>query len=66
MSAQYYKENKEDYERKLVKDQNLSKEEKEKSDNMVVNVAKISKNMKKSKLVAYRKKHYRMRKSTLL
>ena len=45
--------------------QHFSKKEKEKSNNMVVNVTKISQTMKK-KLVEYRKKYYRMRKKALL
>ena len=41
---------------------NPIKEKKKKSNNMAVNVTKISQKMKKSKLVEYRKK-YKMRKN---
>ena len=48
LSAKYYQENKERLQKKaLERYQNLSKEEKEKNHNMVVNVTKISQNMKK-------------------
>ena len=62
-SAKYYQENK-DYKRKLVKDvkivlkkekQNCSKEGKEKSNNMVVNVTKISQKMKNKILLSIEK-----------
>ena len=43
----------------------LSKEENLKSNNMVENVTKISQKIKK-KLVEYRKRYYRMRKTVLL
>ena len=43
LSAKYYQENKERLQKKaLERYQNLSKEEKEKNHNMVVNVTKIS------------------------
>ena len=42
------------------------KKEKKKSNNMVVNLTKISREDNKNKLVEYRKKYYRMRKNTLL
>ena len=48
LSAKYYQENKERLQKKaLERYQNLSKEEKEKNHNMVVNVTKISQKMKK-------------------
>ena len=48
LSAKYYQENKERLQKKArERYQNLSKEEKEKSDNMVMNVTKISQKMKK-------------------
>ena len=59
LSAKYCQENKERY-------QSLSKEEKEKSDNMVVNVTKIFQKMKNKSLLSIEKKYYRIRKSTLL
>ena len=58
LSAKYYQENKERMQKKShEKCQNLSKEEKEKSNNMVVNDTKISQKMKKNKLVEYSKKY---------
>ena len=67
LSAKYYQENKERLQKKArERYQNLSKQEKgNKSDNMVVNVTKISQKMKKT-LVDYRNKYYRMRKNALL
>ena len=48
LSAKYYQENKERLQKKASKRyQNLSKEEQEESDNMVMNVTKISQKMKK-------------------
>ena len=48
LSAKYYQENKERLQKKaLERYQSLSKEEKEKNHNMVVNVTKISQKMKK-------------------
>ena len=62
LSGKYYQENKERVQKKAhERYQNLSKEEKEKKNNMILNVTKIS-----QKLVEYRKKYYRMRKKTLL
>ena len=63
LSATYYQENKEKLQKKLMKYQNLSNKEKEKNDNMVVNITKIFQKMKK-KLIEYR--YYRMRKNALL
>ena len=52
---------------KLVKDIKIFlKKKKKKSDNMVVNVRKISQKMKKLNWLGIEKKHCRMRKSTLL
>ena len=63
LSAKYYQENKGKLQKKLMKYQNLSNKEKEKNDNMVVNITKIFQKMKK-KLIEYR--YYRMRKNALL
>ena len=61
LSAKYYQENKERLQKKSrEKYQSLSKEEKKKADNMVVNVTKISHKLKKKKLVKYRKNYYRI------
>ena len=68
-SAKYYQNNKERLQKKGRKRyQSISKEEKEKSNNMVVNDTKISQKMKKKScyLVEYRKKYYKMRKNVLL
>ena len=49
LSAKYYQQIKERLQKKACeKYQNLSKEEKEKKDNIVVNVTKISQKMKKT------------------
>ena len=45
---------------------NLYEQEKQKRDNMVLNVTKISQKIEKNKLVEYRKKYYKMRKNVLL
>ena len=48
LSAKYYQKNKERLQKKLVKDiKNFLKKQKKKSNNMVVNVTKISQKMKK-------------------
>ena len=48
LSAKYYQENKERLQKKACERyQNLSKEEKEKSDNMVMKLTNISQKMKK-------------------
>ena len=66
LSAKYSQENKERMQKKArERYQNLSKEEREKNDTMVVNATKISLKMKKKKLIENRKKYYRMR-NTLL
>ena len=60
LSAKYYQENKERLKKKALKrDQNLSKEEKEKKQQY--GRARFSED-EKQKLVQYRKKYYRMRK----
>ena len=47
LTAKYYQENIERLEKKLAKDiKNLSKQEKEKKNNMVTNIRKISQKMK--------------------
>ena len=47
LTAKYYQENIERLEKKLAKDiKNLSKQEKEKKNNMVTNIRKISKKIK--------------------
>ena len=63
LSAKYCRENKERLQKKArERYQNLSKEEKRKSDDMVVKVTKISQKMKNK---SYRKKYNRMRKNAL-
>ena len=64
LSAKYYQENKEGLQKEVrERYQNLSKKEKEKSDNMVVNVTKISQKMKKLNWFSI-EKYYRMRENT--
>ena len=56
LSAKYYQEIKERLQKTAGKRyQNLSKEEKEKSDNMVVNVTKISQKTKKKTFLSIEK-----------
>ena len=56
LSAKYYQENKESLQKKVCKRyQNLSKEEKEKNYNMVVNVTKIFQKMKNKRLLSIEK-----------
>ena len=59
---------KKDYQKKLIKDIKIFlKKKNEKGDNMIMNITKISQEMKKkTKLVEYRKKCYRIRKNALL
>ena len=58
LSAKYYQENKEILQEKAhVRNQNLSKEEKEKSNNTVVNDTKIYLNMKNQSLLSIEKKY---------
>ena len=67
LSAKYYQKNKEKIQKKLLKDIRIfSKEEKEKKNNMVMNVTKISQKMKNKSLLTIEKKYYRMRKNDLL
>ena len=55
-SAKYYQENKERLQKKLVKDiKSFLKKKKKKSDNMVVNVTKISIKMKNKSLLSIEK-----------
>ena len=62
ISAKYYQHNKERLQKKLVKDIKIFlKKKKWKSNNMVINVTKISRKMKKKKLVEHRKKYYAMK-----
>ena len=56
LSGKYYQENKERLQKKACERyQNLSKEEKEKNNNMVVNVTKISQRMKNKSLFSIEK-----------
>ena len=67
LSAKYYQENKEKLPKKLVKNIKIFlKKKKKKSDNIVVNVTKISQKMKNRNLLSIEKRYYRIRKSTLL
>ena len=59
VSAKYFLENKERLQKKAhERYQNLSKDEKEKSNNMVVNVTKISQKMKKINWLSIEEKLY--------
>ena len=54
LSGKYYQENKGRLQKKLVKDiKNFLKKTKKESDNMFINITKISQKMKKTKLVKY-------------
>ena len=65
--AKYYQENKKKMQKKAHKRyQNLSKEEKEKKRQHVLEGYKYLSKDKKQKLVEYRKKYSRMRRSPLL
>ena len=66
LSAKYYQENKDYKEKACKRYQNLSKEEKEKEHQCSRERYKNLSENEKQKLVEYRKKHYGMRKSTLL
>ena len=55
LSAKYYQENKERLQKKLVKDIKVFLKMKKKSDNMVVNVTKISQKMKNKGLLIIEK-----------
>ena len=66
LAAKYYQESKETIQKKLVKDIKIFlRKKKKKSNNMVVNVTKMSQKIKKN-LAQYRKKYYRIRKNALL
>ena len=57
INIKYYQENKERLQKKVVEDIKLYlKKKTKKSDNIVMNITKISQKMKKNKLVEYRKK----------
>ena len=65
-SVKYYQNNKERLQKKArEKYQILSKEEKDKSDNMVLIDIKVSQNMKNKSLLSI-EKNYKMRKKALL
>ena len=65
--AKYYQENKKRLQKKAHKRyQNLSKEEKEKKRQQILEGYKYLSKDKKQKLVEYRKKYSRMRRSPLL
>ena len=65
LSAKYYQENKERLQKELVKDSKIFlKKKKKKSNNIVVNVTKISHEMKKINWLSI--KRYRRRKKALL
>ena len=56
LSAKYYQDNKERLQKKLVKDIEIFlRKEKKKSDNMVVNITKISQKMKNNSLLSIEK-----------
>ena len=64
LSAKYYHKHKERPQKKLVKDRNIFlRKKKKKSDNMVLNVTKISQKMKIQSSLGIQKKHYRMTES---
>ena len=54
-SAEYYQENKERLQRKLIKDSKIFLEKKEKKKKMVVNITRISQKMKKKSLLSIEK-----------
>ena len=54
-SAEYYPKNKKDYKKRLMKDIKIFLKKK-KSENMVMNITKISQKVKKNKPIEYRKK----------
>ena len=56
LSAKYYQENKERIQKKLMKDTKIFlKKKRKKSDNMVVNVTKISQKVKSKTLLSMKK-----------
>ena len=54
-SAEYYQENKERLQKKLIKDSKIFLEKKETKKKMVVNITRISQKMKKKSLVSIEK-----------
>ena len=65
LSAKYYQEDKESLQKRLVKNIKIfQRKKKKKSDNIVVNVIKISQKMKTKSWLNIEKKH-RMRKNAL-
>ena len=65
LSAKYYQEDKESLQKRLVKNVKIfQRKKKKKSDNIVVNVTKISQKMKTKSWLNIEKKH-RMRKNAL-
>ena len=63
LSAKYYKENKRKIKKKLMKDIKIFlKKKKKKSENMVVNVTKISQKMKNKSLLSPEKSLYNYKK----
>ena len=62
LTGKYYQENEKRIQKELEKDI----EEKEKSDNMAMNITKISQKMKNKSLISIEKKYYRMRKKCLI
>ena len=54
-SAEYYQENRERLQKKLIKDSKIFLEKKEKKKKMVVNITRISQKMKKKSLVSIEK-----------
>ena len=54
-SAEYYPPKKKDYKKRLMKDIKIFLKKK-KSENMVMNITKISQKVKKNKPIEYRKK----------
>ena len=65
LSAKYYQEDKESLQKRLVKNIKIvQRKKKKKSDNIVVNVTKISQKMKTKSWLNIEKKH-RMRKNAL-
>ena len=55
LSGKYYHENKERLQKKLAKDIKIFLQKKKKSDNMVVNVTRISQKMKSNSLLSIEK-----------
>ena len=65
LSAKYYQEDKESLQKRLVKNIKIfQRKKKKKSDNIVVNITKISQKMKTKSWLNIEKKH-RMRKNAL-